>query len=138
MPCFDAHVPVLRHRDAWAEEKRAPTRAAFEAEQNARQKEDEERQHAASARNLGNKEPPMSNEATNEVLIVVSKVKNYIKARAGMNTADAVSEAISDLVRKACDDAIARAKTTAARPSWPAMSRATNPRSRPASDTPAE
>ena len=53
----------------------------------------------------------MSNEATNEVLIVVSKVKNYIKARAGLNTADAVSEAISDLVRKACDDAIARAKT---------------------------
>ena len=53
----------------------------------------------------------MSNEVANEVLIVVSKVKAYIKTRAGMNTADAVSEAISDVVRKACDDAIARAKS---------------------------
>ena len=53
----------------------------------------------------------MSNEAAGgEVLIVVSKVKAYIKARSGMNTSDAVSEALSNVVRKACDDAIARAK----------------------------
>jgi len=54
----------------------------------------------------------MSNEAAaNEILIVVSKVKAYIRARSGMNTSDSVSEAISDLVRRACDDAVARAKS---------------------------
>src|SRR5262245_31713063 len=31
--CFDAHVPVVRHRDAWAEEATAPSRAEWEAEQ---------------------------------------------------------------------------------------------------------
>lgn len=30
VPCWDAHVPMLRHRDAWAEEARAPTRAEWE------------------------------------------------------------------------------------------------------------
>ena len=52
----------------------------------------------------------MSNEVPNEVLIVVSKVKAYIRARSGMNTSDAVAEALSDLVRKAADQAIATAK----------------------------
>ncbi|MBM4370802.1 MAG: hypothetical protein FJ098_04065 [Deltaproteobacteria bacterium] len=23
-PCWDAHVPLMNHRDAWAEERRAP------------------------------------------------------------------------------------------------------------------
>ena len=25
VPCWDMHVPVFRHRDAWAEERRSPT-----------------------------------------------------------------------------------------------------------------
>jgi len=29
--CFEAHVPVMRHRDAWAVEKRAPASAAAAA-----------------------------------------------------------------------------------------------------------
>jgi hypothetical protein len=31
--CFEAHVPVVRHREAWAEEAIAPTREAFAREQ---------------------------------------------------------------------------------------------------------
>jgi hypothetical protein len=31
--CWDAHVPMLRHRDAWAEERRSPTREAWAREQ---------------------------------------------------------------------------------------------------------
>src|SRR5262245_56677966 len=30
--CFEAHVPVLRHKEAWAEEQRAPTREQWEEE----------------------------------------------------------------------------------------------------------
>src|SRR5512134_2490139 len=31
--CWEQHVPVMRHRDAWAEQKRSPTRAQWEAAQ---------------------------------------------------------------------------------------------------------
>lgn len=132
--CFQAHVPVVRHREAWAEEKRAPTRDAFltaraAAAAEATRKEEQERPAAArkddgarplapperrmsvggSATNQPTTEQAMS-EAQNEVLIVVSKVKSYIRARAGMNTADAASEALSNFVRAACDKAIENAK----------------------------
>jgi hypothetical protein len=115
--CWQAHVPVLRHRDAWAEERRAPTKQAFEqaaqAEAAQPKTQDEERQAAARSTqsSVKVKEPSMSNEVAKEVVIVVSKVKTYIKARSGMNTSDAVAEALSDVVRVACDTAIERAKS---------------------------
>ena len=43
-------------------------------------------------------------------LIVASKVKNYVRAKSGMNTASAVTEAISQRVRKMCDHAIEQAR----------------------------
>jgi histone H3/H4 len=45
-----------------------------------------------------------------EVLVVVSKLKNYIRETSGMNTSGAVAEVLSDIVRKLCDEAIERAK----------------------------
>ncbi len=45
-----------------------------------------------------------------EVLVVVSKVKNYIRGAAGMNTAGNVAPAVSAIVKKMCDDAIENAK----------------------------
>ena len=50
----------------------------------------------------------MSNE---EVLIVVSKLKKYIKEKSGMNTASSVAEAVSARVRSLCDAAIEQAKS---------------------------
>ena len=41
-----------------------------------------------------------------EVLIVVSKLKKYIKDRSGFNCSDAVAEYLSDHVRAVCDEAI--------------------------------
>src|SRR5512140_577483 len=32
--CWDSHVATLRHRDAWAEDRIAPTRVAWERELN--------------------------------------------------------------------------------------------------------
>jgi histone H3/H4 len=53
----------------------------------------------------------MSDEqGTKEVLVVISKVKAYIRAKSSMNTSDAVTEALSDLVRATCDQAIEKAK----------------------------
>ena len=31
--CWDAHVPMLRHRDSWAEESRSPTAAEWARQQ---------------------------------------------------------------------------------------------------------
>ena len=45
-----------------------------------------------------------------ETLVVVSKVKNYIKNKAGMSTASNAVEALTRVVEKACDEAIERAE----------------------------
>lgn len=127
--CFQAHVPVIRHREAWAEEQKAPTREAFIAARAAEQEQERqsvarkaapgtpplahapERRAAASASgNISAAQEPTMSEAQNEVLVVVSKVKAYIRARSTMNTADAASEALSNLIRTACDKAIENAK----------------------------
>lgn len=41
-----------------------------------------------------------------DMLIVISKLKKYIKDRSGMNCSDAVAEVLSDHVRVICDDSI--------------------------------
>ena len=51
--CWDAHVPMLRHRDAWAEERRSPTaaewgRAQREAERKERRRLDRVRRGSSS------------------------------------------------------------------------------------------
>ena len=45
-----------------------------------------------------------------EVLVVVSKLKNYIRNRAGMNTAGSVAPRLSDIIRNLCDEAVERAR----------------------------
>jgi histone H3/H4 len=45
-----------------------------------------------------------------EILVVVSKLKNYIKTASGMNTSGNVAPAVSRLVRQLCDQAIERAR----------------------------
>lgn len=46
-----------------------------------------------------------------DILIVTSKVKNYIKEKGGMNTAASVAEALSDKVRAVCDEAMENARS---------------------------
>lgn len=45
-----------------------------------------------------------------EILVVVSKLKAYIKARSDMNTSDTCMEVLSDRVRALCDEAIEMAR----------------------------
>ena len=46
-----------------------------------------------------------------EILVVISKLKKYIRSVSGMNTAGNVAPAVSDVIRNLCDQAIERAKT---------------------------
>ena len=54
----------------------------------------------------------MSNShSEKEILVVISKVKNYIRSASGMNTAASVAPALSDAIRHLCDQAIEKART---------------------------
>ncbi len=45
-----------------------------------------------------------------DVLVVVSKLKNYIRSKADMNTSGNVTAKLSDIIRQKCDEAIEKAK----------------------------
>ena len=54
----------------------------------------------------------MSNENEVEVLVVVSKLKNYIREKSGgMNTSGNVAERLTVKIRELCDQAIENAKS---------------------------
>jgi len=119
--CWDSHIAEARHRDAWAEERRAPSKEAWEKELAANPPDPTPAKPAAPPapapvrRVVGDASPVTAAAAEGnvqladterEVLIVVSKLKKYIKDRSGMNTSDAVVDVLSDHVRAICDDAI--------------------------------
>jgi hypothetical protein len=113
LACWDAHLPEARHRDAWAEPMKAPTREAFRREQEVESERDERvsaressmSEEAEKRRRLVAASAP-AQDLPKDVLVVVSKLKAYIKARSGMNTSDSVTEVLSDQIRKLCDAAI--------------------------------
>jgi histone H3/H4 len=108
---------MLRHRDAWAVEAKAPTKEAWERELAENPPEPAGPAPAAAPaprRVVGAASPTAAAaaegvqlaNAEREILIVVSKLKKYIKDRSGMNCSDAVAEVLSDHVRAICDDSI--------------------------------
>jgi hypothetical protein len=144
VPCWDSHVATLRHRDAWAEDKIAPSRAAWEREL-AEQPPEPARAPApvptrpampsgtpsgarpetlrgipapatAAApprRIVGEPAPapapgavPLADVTDRDILVVMSKLKKYIKDRSGMNCSDAVADVLSEHVRALCDESI--------------------------------
>ena len=50
-------------------------------------------------------------EENGQVLVVVSKLKNYIRSAAGMNTSGNVAPVLSEIIRKLCDKAVENAKS---------------------------
>jgi histone H3/H4 len=46
----------------------------------------------------------------NEILVVASKLKNYIRSKSDMNTSASVMEVVSDRIRQMCDQAIENAR----------------------------
>ena len=123
--CWDAHVPTYRHRDAWADEKTSPTADEWAREQrtaepvrrvvtppspslprpvrdvpNATEPDDDEDDAGRAA----------SGAVPRDILVVVSKIKAYVKITSGMNTSDDVVDPLSDRLRIWLDDAIDRAR----------------------------
>jgi histone H3/H4 len=52
----------------------------------------------------------MMDENSAENLVVVSKLKTYIKSKAGMSTSGKVPDRLSQAIRKLCDTAIENAQ----------------------------
>ena len=132
--CWDSHLSTIRHREAWAVEATAPSREEHAREEADAAELDAAPSplavptplirppapHAAPpAQPAGSSfvsagsvtahagGPALSSTyAHDDVLVVVSKVKKYIRDRSGMNTSDAVAEALGDHVRSVCDEAI--------------------------------
>src|SRR5687768_14049522 len=50
--CFEAHLPMMRHRDAWAEVAKAPTRAQAAAEAAADKEEPETPENGDAKRRI--------------------------------------------------------------------------------------
>ena len=147
LPCWEAHVPMMRHRDAWAEQTRSPSREAYEREQ-AEEAAAQERALAratpeaqdAAARNEAAKQQAVQRalgedddnpaqraarlgvlkrgaeamglpeiddkDLPQDILIVASTLKKYIRARSDFNTSDNVMGALSDHLRKISVEAI--------------------------------
>jgi hypothetical protein len=127
--CFEAHVPTVRHREAWAEEDDAPTREEWERELAAAAADVSaaaataspspvraavapaprpERRIVSSVGAIS----PLGLKASGlprDVLIVASKLKAYVRARSDMNTSDSAFDVLSDIVRELCDAAIQKA-----------------------------
>jgi len=107
LECWSAHLPDARHREAWAEPVTAPSRDDWEREQ-------AQEAAAAQARSVGRSataqasapRPAPTGTVPRDILIVVSKAKEYVKQRSGMNTSDGIFDALSDRLRRLCDEAI--------------------------------
>jgi hypothetical protein len=100
--CWGVHLPVANHREAWTVEKRAPSEAeAAGAEASGGEARPKRRILASPSEPKG---------GSDEVLIVASRLKSYIKQTSGMNTSDGVLGPLSEIVRKVCQDAIRNAE----------------------------
>ncbi|MBW2245526.1 MAG: hypothetical protein JRH01_26505 [Deltaproteobacteria bacterium] len=121
--CWDAHLSTMNHRESWAEEQCSPTAAKWKQEQAAAQapkpaaKPREPRRRVAPAQtpapttsSAAPAQAAHSDDVPREILIVASRLKDYIRARSGMNTSERALAPLSDLVREICDRAIETAR----------------------------
>lgn len=94
--CWDEHVPVMNHKNAWAEENRSPAKP--EASTNSQ-----------PVRRIVST-PSSSSADHDEILIVASKLKQYVKDKYDLNTSANVMEALSREVRNLTDRAVEKAR----------------------------
>jgi hypothetical protein len=119
--CWDAHLGFVNHRESWAEERKAPLTldpppasapAPAPAPPVPAAAPREPRRTLVPGPAAIESRPARSAPAPEdqEILIVASKLKAYIRARSEMNTSDRVFDVLSDEVRRIADLAIEEAR----------------------------
>ena len=95
--CWDAHLPIERHRSgsAGAIERKAPSKAEAAT---------------AGRKVVVARGPATSNSDDAEPLVVVTKIRKYIHDRAEMNTSAGVYDALTVRIKALCDAAIEEAR----------------------------
>lgn len=105
--CWNLHNPVMNHKSSWAEENRSPRQEDFKPEAS----------EGVPRRIIVNSKPEISRDVISasaneeDILIVASKLKQYIKDKHDLNTSANVMDALSSIVRRATDKAVVRAKS---------------------------
>ncbi len=100
--CWDTHVPVMNHKSAWAEEGRSPRKPEIASAQPVRRIIVEQPKSTATS--------VPSSSMDDEILIVASKLKQYVKDKYDLSTSANVMDALSREVRRLTDQAVQRAK----------------------------
>lgn len=122
--CWEEHLPLMRHREAWAVEETAPTQEAWQAESEgggkARPRPTTEvgavdsraakRDGGSPRRRIRVGSAPKPAAEPGEVLVVVSRFKSYVRERFGVNTSDAVMDVLSNHLRSLCHRAVENAR----------------------------
>ena len=96
--CWDEHVPIMNHKNAWAEESRSPSKLVTTNDQPVRR-------IVVNTPTASTKASPMETE----VLIVASKLKQYVKDKYDLSTSANVMDALSREVRRITDRAAEKA-----------------------------
>jgi hypothetical protein len=106
--CWEVHLPSANHREAWAVERHAPASAAAATSAPGGP--------ATSAAAAGGRRvlvrgaaPAPAPKPPEEILVIASRLKDYVRAQSVFNTSDGVLDPLSDIVRRVCDEAIRNA-----------------------------
>ena len=98
IPCFERHLPGARHRDAAAVEARSPN--SSETEQN----------NQSPQRRIVRTSANSTSATSEEVLVIASRLKDFIHQKAEFNTSGSVVNVLSDHLRIVCERAIENAR----------------------------
>lgn len=102
--CWDEHVPVMNHKSAWAEENRAPSTVEAETKDAGPSAPRRIMVSSSSSSSSTSKKGP------EEILIVASKLKAYVKEVHDLNTSADVMDKLSHLVRQLANQAAENAR----------------------------
>ena len=111
--CWEVHLPGANHRESWAVERRAPTKPGPVATRKPRPAAAAKPAESRPTRRILVSPPTpkkTTEEVPREVLIVTSRLKDYVRARSGYNTSDRLLAPLSDILRQVVDQAIENAR----------------------------
>ncbi len=109
--CFEVHLPGARHKDAAAIENFAPkTQVPIQKESMSSDRPATRRVINEPGLTKSHVQTGSSKPIPKDVLIIASRLKEYILARGEMNTSQSVMDILSEKVRRLCDDAIDKAR----------------------------
>ncbi len=96
--CWDVHSSMKNHMSAGADEFRAPSKEKFLSQREPVRKKVIKTQSVSTSKE------------NDEILVVVSKLKNYVKEELDLNTSADVMPILSDVLRRACREASKNSK----------------------------